>query len=173
MKKVLVDSSSAILLFKADLFDDLLDKYRIIMADSVYHELTRQDHAGSYAFKNFYRNQSFMVAFPSEAEGFHKDGLLQKASLDRGEKDTILQYFVGSGEFIIIDDGKGASYCRDKGIPYINALLFPRILFLCSWISETEYRDKADQIIDAGRYSQRIIKHAFHCSKKELEFFLP
>jgi hypothetical protein len=173
MKRVLIDASSAILLYKAGLFDDLVKKYKIIMAGSVYHELTRQDRTGSDAFKNFYRNQSFSVVLSCGPNAFRMGESMKMTSLDDGEKDTILQYIKGSGEFIIIDDGRGASYCRDNGIPYINALLFPRILFLCRQISETAYRDKGGQIIRAGRYSPKIIEYAFHCSKKELEFFLP
>jgi hypothetical protein len=58
-------------------------------------------------------------------------------------------------------------------IPYINTLLFPRILYLTHSISETEFNNKAEKVISIGRYSQEIIDYALNCTQDDLEFFLP
>ena len=95
------------------------------------------------------------------------------SSLDKGERDTIHSFYAGAGDFIIIDDGKGAAYCRDNHIPYINALLFPRIILLTHSISKAEFDDKVGLITGIGRYSQKIIDYALNCSVDDIELFLP
>ena len=45
------------------------------------------------------------------------------SSLGKGERDTIHQFYSGVGHFIIIDDGKGAKYCRDIAIKKLRVYL--------------------------------------------------
>ncbi len=56
MKTVLIDSSSAILLFKSGLFDHLIHRFEVILSNSVYKELTSSAHAGSNEFKTYIQN---------------------------------------------------------------------------------------------------------------------
>jgi hypothetical protein len=172
MKKALLDASSAILLFKSGLFDDLLDSYNIIITESVYDELTANDHIGAKEFRNYRRSREMGVQPSLKREGLNQLPFPDTSSLGKGERDTIHQFYSGVGHFIIIDDGKGARYCRDNRIPYINALLFPRILYLIYSISETGFNNKAEKVISIGRYSQEIIDYALTCTKDDLEFFL-
>ncbi len=173
MKKALLDASSAILLFKSGMFDNLLDLYNIIITDSVYDELTANDHIGAKEFRNYRRSGKMGVQPSLKGEELNQLPFPDISSLGKGERDTIHQFHNGVGHFIIIDDGKGAKYCRDNRIPYINALLFPRILCLTHSISETGFNNKAKIIISIGRYSQEIIDYALTCTKDDLEFFLP
>jgi hypothetical protein len=173
MKKVLIDTSSAILLFKSSLFDHLVDMYDVLITQSVYDELTKDNYPGSEAFKNYCLDNKMIIQPPSEKEMAYLHPLKDTFSLDRGERETIYQYMRGIGNFIIIDDGRGARYCKDNSIPYINALLFPRILYLSRYISETDYCDKIKTLIGIGRYSRKVIDYALNCSKGELRFFLP
>ncbi len=170
MKKVLIDTSSAILLFKSGLFDDLLDTYKIIVTESVYDELTANYYIGAKEFREYKKTCKMYVQPSFKKEELNK---IVFPDLDKGERDTIHFFYFGVGDFIIIDDGEGAKYCRDNHIPYINALLFPRILFLTNSISKTEFNDKAEMIISVGRYSKPIIEYALNCSRDDLEQFLP
>ena len=173
MKKVLIDSSSAILLFKSGLFDRLINIFEVIISNSVYKELTIKALAGSNEFKNYIQNHKITVCRPQVDNlfSFHKADSLLK--LDAGEQDTILMFQKGNADFIMIDDGKGAGYCRQNQIPYINALLFPKILLFSDNISQTECRSSIELVIALGRYSREIIEYALRCDKENLEFFLP
>jgi len=74
---------------------------------------------------------------------------------------------------VVIDDGRGAGFCRDFRIPYINSLLVARVLFLYRRISETAFRSKVEMLVRLGRYSQKIIDYALMCPAKELSLFMP
>jgi hypothetical protein len=173
MKAALIDTSSAILLFKADLFQRLIRTYRIMMAGSVFRELTLDGYPGAALFREYGLSHRLEAkgALPVGAggEGARPEGL----SLDIGERETIHHYLAGSGSFIIIDDGKGAGFCRDHGIPYINALLFPRILLLTGNLTAETYWTATRAIIGAGRYAPGVIAYARSCPAAALRFFLP
>ena len=78
----------------------------------------------------------------------------------------------GKGNFIIIDDGKGGRYCRDNNIPYINALLTVKILFLKRLITETESADAWKWLLANGRYSEKVKVWAENAGEERLSFFL-
>ena len=51
MKQCMVDSSSAILLYKSNLFAHLVEAYHIAMTESVYEELTITGYPGAGEFR--------------------------------------------------------------------------------------------------------------------------
>ena len=53
MKKVVLDASSAILLGKADLLDNLIEVYHVSQTQSVLHELTRKNSFGADIFRQY------------------------------------------------------------------------------------------------------------------------
>lgn len=173
MKKALLDTSSAILLFKGGLFDDCINKYSIVITDSVYDELTMDGYPGADEFKSYYTQRRLTVHTINERTSSFLKCFPEIASLDRGERDTLCQYIVRNGDFIIIDDGKGAAYCRDNRIPYINALLFPRLLYLYGDIPLDLYYKKMKKMTTLGRYSSQIITQAYNSTRDDLELFFP
>ncbi|MCP4692531.1 MAG: hypothetical protein GY859_31090, partial [Desulfobacterales bacterium] len=118
MKKVLIDASSAILLFKADLFENLLRLYNVRVADAVYDELNVSGRDGSEAFRNYRLNGNLSVCDGKNTKTTPSKEFPDVSFLHGGERETIRQYIQGGGSFIIIDDYKGARYCRDYKIPY-------------------------------------------------------
>lgn len=173
-RKVLVDASSAILLFKTGLFESLMDTYAVQMATSVYTEVTCDGYAGAKSFRR-YRNRLMIQVISLNL--FSRDKAGVKTDLpDRfgaGERETIMLFGKGAGDFIIIDDGRGAAWCRDHKIPYINALLFPRILQAIDILSTENCRRFMSRIISIGRYSSPIIAFARSCDTHYLKFFFP
>lgn len=172
-KQVIIDSSSAILLFKTDLFSTLLNRYHISVTESVYQELSKDGYSGSSEFVHYHQAGKFSIKHLLVNKG-NRDLLnptLHK--LNRGERDTILYFLKGENDFIIIDDGKGAKYCRKENIPFISAILFPKILLITGEINRTTSQLKTDEIIRTGRYSQKIINIAEDCSEQDLKTFLP
>lgn len=172
LKAVLIDASSAILLYKCGLFDSLARAFHTRMTPSVYDEITRDGYPGAAAFRKLWTAGRFNV-IDSPAMPLPDDRLPGIRSLDRGERDTIDGYIEGYADFVIIDDGKGAGCCRTNDIPYINALLVPKILLICGKLNESECVEKMGHIISIGRYSIPVKAYAMYCSRTELEFFLP
>ena len=159
VKRALVDSSSAILLYKANLFQRLTEIYCVMLATPVYDELTCDGYPGAEIFAE----SNITVFRISTADtSFHK-----------GERDTIAGYLQGLGDFVLIDDGPGAKHCKVKEIPFINALLFPKILYFSGIIAETEHCAKTEHLIDLGRYSRKVIDYVRCCGRSDLVVFFP
>lgn len=171
MKQVLVDSSSAIILQKTGLITLLMNLYRPIITESVFKELTRNTYPSSEIFKSYCKHKKLHVQ-PLNAETQERR-MTAIFSLNRGERDTILQYIEGTGDFILLDDGKAARYCSKNNLPFISAILFPRILQLTGELTEAESDQKSKDIIEIGRYSQKIIEMAREMSRNELKNFFP
>jgi hypothetical protein len=157
------------LLSKTGLFRRLTEIYRVVMAEAVYREVTRKGYPGSDGFSAARRAGEIRVLSP-EAARFPEAETLPSGP---GERDTIRLFFRGHGDFIIIDDRKGAGFCRNVGIPYINALLFPRILMLVGALSESDCRKRTGQLLKNGRYSPKIVQVAAGASRERLHRFLP
>jgi len=173
MRTILIDASSAILLFKSGLFDELTGMFQTYMTDTVYGELTHDGYPGTRQFKRLHDADKFSVIPADRNTSETRERFSDLDSLDRGERDTIRHFSTGGYHFIVIDDGKGAGYCRDHGIPYINALLFPKIMFFTGDLTWDGCLEKMNRIIEVGRYSKKIIDFALECSQPDLEYFLP
>jgi hypothetical protein len=92
--------------------------------------------------------------------------------MGKGESETLRMYGRFADAFVIIDDKKGAAWCRGQGIPYINALLIPKILFYSKKVDEAFFREKMDFIARSGRYSGIILDYARTCSREDISNFL-
>jgi len=170
MKTVIIDTSSAILLFKSDIISNFLSAYNVAMTKSVQDEILQEGYPGSKEFKNYFKRKSIKLISGEKIMQINSTGLLK---LDKGERDSIYVYLNRTGDFVVIDDGQGASFCKKEKIPYINALLVPRILFESQKTSHHVFKTKMGMIIGIGRYTQPIIDYAHNCSNKDLESFLP
>lgn len=168
-KTTIVDASSAILLAKAHLFRRLTETYRVMMAEAVYREIGRNGYPGARRFAEARRKGAIRVLAACN------DGLPGPESVltGSGERETIRLFSQGKGNFVVIDDRKGAAFCRDAGIPYINALLFPRILMLSGNLPDSEYRRLTECLLRCGRYSEKIVAAAAGATRERLGRFLP
>ena len=173
MKHIVIDASSAILLFKVGLFDILMGAYQAVLAESVYQEVSRPGYSGAKSFGRYYINRRFDVCSVNRSKKIPLDQITALSVLGKGEKDTIMLFLSGKGDYIIIDDGRGAGFCRDHRIPYINSLLVAKILLLSRNIGEVVYQNKIEMLIRIGRYSQKIVDYALTCPTKEMALFMP
>jgi hypothetical protein len=173
MKQCMVDSSSAILLYKSDLFAHLVETYHIAMTDSVYEELTIAGYPGAREFLQYAENGSINIQSPPARQP--GDGAEKSLySMGRGERDTVRCYAAaGPFTFIILDDGRAVRYCRQTEIPFINALLFARIAYLAGLLPAAEYAEKYGELVRIGRYAQEVAAYARQCSCKDIALFLP
>ncbi|MBT3226630.1 MAG: hypothetical protein HN580_20895 [Deltaproteobacteria bacterium] len=173
MKSVIIDASSAILLYKAELIAQLVSNYRTLITPAVYDELTLRGYPGSETFRLLCDKNQIQVLTLQDQKIIRRNSFPALPTLNRGERDTIRQHMLGMGDFIMIDDGQALKYCKKAGLSFINALLFPRILFLTRSISESEYQKKSAEIIKNGRYSKNIIQIALNFSNQAIQPFLP
>jgi predicted nucleic acid-binding protein len=172
-KRVIVDASSAIILFKSGLFLQLIQYYQTLMTDSVYSEVTCKGYPGAEDFIKIGRDRSMtVVSCKGNIPAYFADDH-SLFILDRGERETIACLIGQLADFIIIDDGRGSRYCRDNNLPFINALLFPKILLLKGLLTTATYEEKMTTIINNGRYSNHIVECAKRMRLKQLKIFLP
>ena len=166
-KTVIVDSSSIIIFSKTNLLQPLVDVYRIILAESVYREITIESYSGADECGRLVKEKKILVQDTLSSSY----STIQK--LDRGEADTILLYTEGQGNFIIVDDGPAAKYCKREGIPFINALLFPIVLKYAQ-LRTSEFCNKVfEDVVVTGRYSNKVVTFARKCDKENISFALP
>lgn len=167
-KTVILDASSAILLCKSELHLTLTEVYDVAMSVSVYREITDNPYEGAAEYSKLEANQQVRVLGNAE---FDKTAGI--SGLDAGERDTIQLYLAGMGDFVITDDGSAAKFCKKKGIPFINALLFPIVLLYSEKIDRKTCDSFIETIIKTGRYSKKVITFARQCTPKTIAFALP
>lgn len=172
MRPVLIDASSAILLHKAALFEKMASACRLTAAGPVGEELTRDGYPGA---KTFAAALSDGRLVRLDAAAIPDPPALQHpaARLHPGERATLAAMLAGRGDFIIMDDGAGALFCRRHDLAYVNALLCPRILGLAGHLSLAAAEDGMDRIRRQGRYAAAIVAFAYDCEDAVLHRFLP
>ena len=154
---------------KAGFHKEIADTYTILISDSVFDEITRRGLSGSVEYKQLLRDKKLSI-IPVINEK-PADSRLQK--LDRGERDILLLFHNGLGDFIVTDDGAAARYCLNKKIPFVNSLLLLRLLHHSTIIDDKVYKTGFRSLLDIGRYSQTVKSFAKNCPESELLFFLP
>ena len=169
MKSALIDASSAILLHKAKLFHEMAVSYRLLMVPTVFREVTVRDHIGVDVFHRAERSGGIQILQPDPSDTTD----MRRASLDAGEAETIWAYDHQDVDFIIIDDGKGARACRSEGIPYINALLCPNLLYWSRKIDAVTRREAFLHLQYIGRYAPDVIDFAQNSTAPAMRRFLP
>jgi predicted nucleic acid-binding protein len=167
MKDILVDASSAILLYKTGLLPTLAEYYRIIIPMTVYLELTRPTYPGAALIEQWVTKNTISICTITES------ATANLPALDPGERDIILAFSQGQGDFIVIDDGKAARFCRANSIPFINALLVPKIFFKAGIINATSQDQHGATLLSLGRYSKAVRHYADTCGRVELLPFMP
>ncbi len=172
MKSLLIDSSSAILLFKADLFDLVASAYKMIMAESVFREITQKGYPGADHFGDFHQKGLIFVETAKTNKLIDQQEAKASDEMDQGETDTINLYPFFPDSFLIMDDGRGARWCLQTKIPFINALLVPKVLMFSDLVPKDNCVNKMILLCELGRYSNQVKDWAFSCSKEDLAFFI-
>ncbi len=169
-RPVFTDASSAILLEKTGVFDAFSKTFRIIFSASVFTEITRPGYPGADFFMVAFDNNVFDVVSYSETILF--PCCPGKQEMDLGERETLCLFLEKKQGYLLIDDGRAARWCRDKGLPFINALLVPKILWYTGLMGQEDCLSKMEFLCRTGRYSQKIKDLAFSFEEKDLSFFI-
>jgi hypothetical protein len=164
-RRVLIDSSSALLLYRAGILEHTLAAYRVVTSRRVLDELARGGREGAEDFLKYGTLGEIEVCHDFRC-------CLPDLPLRGGERDVVLLYLSGSAEFIIIDDGKAAGYCRQNRIPYMNALLVPKVFIQSGRLDEPAGLKAFEDLVRLGRYAQWVLQFARGAARSDLEFFL-
>jgi hypothetical protein len=180
-QNIFIDASSAILLYKSDLFAPLLNARQLIMAPAVFREITETGYPGSAYFKTLEKKTQDSAAHilfrepgPVDHPLFAQKNFL---AMDKGEKETIQIFFDSNGfkktgAFVLVDDGRAARFCHAQQFPFINALLVPKLFWYSGAMDQKTYLKKTAQLCELGRYSKTIMEMAGQFSRKELTYFI-
>ena len=142
------------------------------MSDSVFDEITRNKLPGSDEYSQLLQKKQLTVLPVSDLPPWRTAAAhLQK--LDRGERDTLLLFHRGHGDFVVTDDGAAARFCLSNRIPFVNSLLLLRLLHHSTTIEDSSYEAGFRALLALGRYSQKVVEYARNCPDGELLFFLP
>jgi predicted nucleic acid-binding protein len=170
MKTVLIDACSAILLYKAGLFDNMTQAHALVVTAAVFKELTVATHPGAAAFDQAYRGASIQVL---DLTNRCKPEPAWAAGLGAGERDTLLAFEPLKADYIVIDDRRGVRCCRERHVPHINALLCPLTLNAVGLIGVDRCRQAFDHLTVIGRYNRSVIDYARNCTIEGLKAFWP
>jgi hypothetical protein len=173
MKSVLIDASSAILLYKAGWLDATLAHYRLQTGQAAARELTVPGYPGAARFRQLTDTRALAIldAPPAAAQA---PGGAALTAMGPGERECIQHFLAGAGDFILMDDGRGAAFCRDHSIPYTSALLIPRILSLADpGVGGRDLAAATARIYALGRYAPWVLAYARRCEDADLAPFRP
>lgn len=171
--RAMIDASSAILLAKADLIELCCRMFRLQMTRTVFGEVTVADRPGECRLRALAGKEPGFAVVDDPAGPLPGRAAADLQRLDPGERDTLNHFLNGAARFVILDDGKGVRVCRRHGIPHINALLCPKILYYGERLpDEQQVQSFFDRIVGLGRYSKEVLAWARQCRRSDLEFFL-
>ncbi len=174
MHTVYIDASSAILLYKTRLFVPCTQYFSMVMETHVYKEVRVPDHPGAKFFLSMVQKNRVTVL---RTDPDRQVDINLPENLDLGELQTLMLYFQNvcptQRSFIIIDDAKGARFCLRRKVPFINALLVPKVFWFAGLLTKNDYIDKTALVIEKGRYSKTVIEKATALSSSDLAMFIP
>jgi predicted nucleic acid-binding protein len=141
------------------------------MSDSVFDEITRNGLPGAGEYEHLLKEELLeVIPISCSPPWSMSDDSLQR--LDRGERDTLLLFHEGHGDFVITDDGAAARFCLSSRIPFVNSLLLLRLLHHSGMIGGNSYEAGFQSLLALGRYSEKVREYARNCPDSELLFFV-
>ena len=172
-ERAIIDASSAILLYKAGLIDSYCQMVQLLMTRSVFGEVTVPQQSGAEALGTLAGRQPGIIVLDDPRDPDYNKSIADINRLDQGERDTLLHYLNGAARFVVIDDGKAVRSCRRYGIPHVNALLVPKLLYFSNRLSMDQTDHFFYRLCTLGRYSDGVVDWGKKCGAGQLDFFLP
>ena len=157
------------------------------MSPEVFSEITKIGYPGAAYFSTLgekTQNRAGQIILqepgPSDHPLFLQNPFL---AMGKGEQETIQMFcnltrfgLADAGDktkdFILVDDGRAAKFCHVQQIPFINALLVPKIFWYSGFMDQKKYLNKTAQLCELGRYSKRVMEMAGQLSRKKLTYFI-
>jgi len=172
--EILIDSASLILTYSAGLLPDVTRCYDLLIPSSVYEEITVKDKPGAAHFQELRVRRAFQVlVYPADSPKMIENQKTDLLKMGRGERDLLILYLAGCGSFPVVDDLQAVRFCVRHDIPFINALLLPKILHWAAVISAEEACTYLSNIERRGHYSGSVLERARTFKALDLRQFFP
>ena len=166
------DASSTILLYKTGLLDAFTDAWNPAWSRGVFTELTCPGYPGENRFTALADRGRVRILTPEPVPSSGCKTWPDRNRMDLGEYETLCLYLHNREGFILADDKKAARFCLDAGIPFINALLVPKLLYFAGRMDANSASRKTQDLSREGRYSDRIHEKARALDQDDLAFFI-
>lgn len=141
-----------------------------MIVPAVFQEISQPEKTGSADIQKYVRNDTIRLLADGDKNASEHRLFRQ---LDTGERETLNCFTQGEGDFVIIDDLQAIRICVREKIPFINALLVPKILHFAKRLDSKQYARAFKLISETGYYSTKIIHKAETFQKEELFQFFP
>ena len=166
MKKLIVgDSSSLILLTKANLINEICLAFKVYIEDVVFSECCSQEALDKYP-------DSVVLAGLCEKGGIKRVDTPQPVRLPfpvgRGEAAAISLAAKLKADALLTDDGKAIRACRYMAIPYTTSPRLVVDLVRLKRIPASRAVEALNRLRLVGRYSELIITEYMIQLKKEV-----
>jgi len=172
MKKIIIDSSSAILLFKVNVFTQLYNCYDLFISKSVFKELTIRKYDGGLFFKELILKKHLKIIDLDNNVFYKYKNNKHLNILGKGECDSIIISLEKQVDFMIVDDKKACLLASKYKLNFVNALLFLKILFFKKNISTEKFKEEFERLCKIGYYSNYIKQFVLDVTEPELTSFI-
>ncbi|MBE7546286.1 hypothetical protein KsCSTR_02320 [Candidatus Kuenenia stuttgartiensis] len=158
---IVFDSSTLILLAKAELLDAFIDDYKkaVIVPQEVNEECChRKNSFDALLIRKRIEDKKIKTARIHNirlCEKFMKD-----FSIDRGEAEALVLFLEKKALLLAVDDKNAIKACKILKIPFASALTILVRLVVKGVIENDEARKKIDILAKYGRYKDIMINEA-------------
>lgn len=160
---IIADSSSLILLTKAELLTSLAKKTKLIIPRKVYSEAVeeglKKNFTDAIKIKKLVDDKKIAVKEADEDREF-------PVSLGKGEKEALELFYQEKADKVIVDDKKALNLCKIIGIPYTTVHMILTDLLRKKIIDKKQALRSLDILSVEGRYSSKIILYYYNLINK-------
>lgn len=157
MKKIIFDSSTAILLAKINLLRTISEKIEIIFPEKIKKETTeKKENFDSKMINRLIKENKIHT---EKADKEKTMQIMESFNIDKGEAEA-LELAIKKNIGIATDDGPTIKTCKILNTNFITALNFLTILYEKKQISKELALEKLKILERYGRYNNEILKDA-------------
>jgi predicted nucleic acid-binding protein len=160
MARMVVDSSSLILLAKCGLLQIVCDLFDVVVPKAVNIEVASEDLVKNYPDAALISDLTSKGAIKVQSPD-SSDRLRLPLSLHKGEEDALLLAVKLGRSLFATDDGKAIKAAKFFKVPFIISPKIVVELFRLQKISFKKARESLEKLGKIGRYSPEIIADAF------------
>ena len=158
MKRLIVDSSSLILLAKCNLLEEVSKRFEVLVPTAVSEESAadklKKRYPDAALIASMIERGALKVITPRESR------LPLPFPVHRGEKEALLLSLECNKALLATDDGRAIKAARFFDIPFIISPKTVIELARREWISYSKARMSLEKLGKIGRYSPEIIADA-------------
>jgi len=156
--RIAADSCSLIFLNRLHLLAPYARVHTIVLTQAICDEITRARCAAAHAEDRSLYAQLFagsVLTVPPRGDSVPQG----RAALSAADRTLIQAFYTLTPDGILTDDKKVCTYCRRRGIPFINTPMALFALLYNGAISHTCYTAALHKLYAMGRYGTYVRSH--------------